>query len=374
MFEFAPPTNSPGSVKRAETKVPGARPELLDRLPPSLITSPPIWAVGGVFVLLYGIVLFAVVSDRRHKAEADAKAAREALAAVVKTPTHAILPPVPEPTTPSKASEKKRSPKPASPVASNSAEPSPKTTPKPSRSRSTAKTRKARPSTPVAAEPVKPIPVRVSKLEAWGVLSGYSGDCGFQVEDAVFTIDIPGTLHVLSPELKVRNSPKLLTEARGDFTAEVKVLGRILPGTQPLPKLPFTYQGAGLLIWEDENNYLRLERCSSFFTQEKKRLHQVMIELCRDGRTIPALARDVREADLTLRMDRRGSEVRCSYSPDDGKTWLEIKRQTVPFPAAVKVGVSASSASPKPFVAKLEGFGISGPGAKTASSAVTDRP
>lgn len=175
---------------------------------------------------------------------------------------------------------------------------------------------------------------------------------------------MPGSLHVLSPELRNFQAPRLLTSVKGDFTALVSVTGKIMPGTDPLPSpigpgtLPFTFQGAGLLVWIDEGNYLRLERTSIYDSIEGKQHNLVLVEHCRDGKTTDS-PREARNADLTLKFERRGSEIRCSYNPD-GRNWLEVKRQNVAFPAEVKIGVSASNASPKPFSAHLEDFQIIG--------------
>jgi regulation of enolase protein 1 (concanavalin A-like superfamily) len=373
------PANVPSSMTWPCPRERGSRPELLDRLPSSLLTSPAMIAVGGVFVFLYGIVLFAVVSDRRNKAELEAKKARESYTVADATlPPVVPLPPTPTRPAPAKSKEARPSGSEATPEkkpepAPKSIEPAKKSAPKnpDSTPRAKAAMAKTRPPGVKPEPPPPPPPPLNNRIETWGSLAGIPGDCQFLVEGTGLTIGIPGVLHVLSPELNVRNSPKLLTDVRGDFVAQVKVEGRILPGIQPLPKLPFTYQGAGLLLWVDDNNYLRLERSSSFFTAEGKRLHQVMLELCRDGKTVPAQTRDVREHDLILKFDRRGSEVRCSYSPDDGRTWLEMKRQAVNFPSGLSVGVSASNASPKPFAARLDGFSLSGPAAKTAEGGAT---
>ena len=78
----------------------------------------------------------------------------------------------------------------------------------------------------------------------------------------------------------MNNAPQLLTEAGGNFTLFVKVVGRIQPGIVPLdlpipesekPKekeesgagFPITFQGAGLLVWQDPINYIRLERSAN---------------------------------------------------------------------------------------------------------------
>ncbi len=129
---------------------------------------------------------------------------------------------------------------------------------------------------------------------------------------------------------------------------------RLLPGAVPLPDLPFTYQGAGLVVWQNETNYLVLFRSAFYFVDDGKRAHRVVMEYYRDGR-LSSTFREPRDADIGLKLERRGQEIRGYYTPD-GRTWIEVKRQPVSFPAEVQIGVSASNASPKPFQARLEDF------------------
>jgi regulation of enolase protein 1 (concanavalin A-like superfamily) len=353
---------------------PGARPELLDQLPGTFLTSPAIIAVGGVFVFLYGVVLFGAVSAYRHRPLPPAPAPPPV--AYVPPPPPLVLPPEDASKSEPEKKEKavvKGEPKKKSPRAGGSKSeapkrkrPSPKPTVPPKTEIARANPGAAPAPAPAPAVPPTPPPVEAPKTAAWGDLTGATGDCQFLADGPALAIEIPGKLHVLSPELMKKNAPRLLTEVTGDFVATVKVVGAIRPGTKPIGKLQFTFQGAGLLVWQDEDNYLRLERTSIFSTMESRRLHQVLLELCREGKTITVL-RDARDADLALRFDRRGSEIRCSYSPD-GKTWLEVKRQMVQFPAEVRVGVSASNASPKTFRAELTDFELTAPEAKTRKS------
>ncbi len=334
---------APTGRKPSAPRPKGSRPELLDRLPTSFFGSPAVYAIGLAVALLYGMVLFGVVSARRHRRETEASVASVELPA-------AVAPVTPEPAATKAESE---SPKAEPPPSSKSnIKPSEET----SRKTEVAVKKVAPPVATPAPDPVEP------QVDRWGELTGPPADTRFRTDGDGLTINIPNTLHILSPDLKTKNAPKLLTDVSGDFQAQVRVLGRILPGTDPLPTLPFTFQGAGLLIWENEDNYLRLERTASYSAEGKK--HQVFVEYCRDGRLAPLTVRDSREGETLLKFERKGSEVRCSYSPDNGKTWLEVKRQPVGFPAAVQVGVSASNASRKPFAARLEGFQLSGPGAK----------
>lgn len=347
------------SASAAKPKASGARPELLDRLPTNFLLSPPMIAVGGVGVLLYGMVLFAVVSARRNmpEPEPEPRPSNNVAYAPV-APVSSEEPPKPvenKPTpssTPAPVTAEAKSTGPL--VKGDSPKPAPETP------KTTVAVVTPKPVVPASTPAPVPAPTEEKGGSTWGPLSGDPGDSQFRIEGSALIITIPGTLHFLSPDLGTKNAPKLLTEVRGDFTAQVSVIGRILPGTDPLPNFPFTYQGAGLLVWQDENNYIRLER-SSIYSAERRRLHQVLFELVRDGKVVTDTLRDARESDLTLKIERRGSEFRCSYSPD-GKTWLEVKRQNVTFPAAVRVGVSAANASIKPFPARLEDFQLGGGG------------
>ncbi len=341
----------------------GYRPELLDLVPTSFWISPPMIAVGGVSVLLYGMVLFAVVSARRNMPEPEPPPL--AFVHLGPLPSHKDpVPPKPDakkakatPKVEAKAEdEAKKTPEPKKVAPDKAETPSKDDTTKPG---------PVKPEPPKAAiarvtpAPPPPPPVDPTKPVNWGPLTGLAGDCQFLDDGPALTINIPGTLHVFSPALNSRNAPCLLTDVRGDFTATVTVPGKILPGTQPLPPLPFTLQAAGLILWQDEGNYLKLER-TSMFTADHKRAHQVILELCRGGQIAGFVNRDAKDADITLKFKRTGSEVRCQYSPD-GKTWLDVKRQNVTFPAAVKVGVLASNVSTKPLSARLERFELSGP-------------
>ena len=90
-----------------------------------------------------------------------------------------------------------------------------------------------------------------------------------------------GKIHSLSPELRARfdkkkslhNAPFTLADVEGDFAAVVEVTGDIEPGAT-LPKdrkgndIPFTFQSGGLILYQDKNNFVRLERASSVIIDE----------------------------------------------------------------------------------------------------------
>jgi hypothetical protein len=110
------------------------------------------------------------------------------------------------------------------------------------------------------------------------------GDCKIERGNEWIRITVPGSLHTLAPQIKVRvatpkdgeppkpegpgyliNSPRVLTDIDGDFLFRATVGGRLDAGLDPAMdprgrKLPFAIQGGGILVWQDEKNFFRLER------------------------------------------------------------------------------------------------------------------
>lgn len=68
--------------------------------------------------------------------------------------------------------------------------------------------------------------------------------------DETLTIQVAAGAHIFDATRDITDAPRALAEVDGDFTAEVKVLGDFQPGTVPLKGLFFTFQGAGLLLWQ----------------------------------------------------------------------------------------------------------------------------
>ena len=126
-------------------------------------------------------------------------------------------------------------------------------------------------------------------LAMLGPLIDPDKDCKL-VKDAVdmkITIEVPGKLHTLSPAISSRlekkkplhNAPFTVTEVDSDFAAVVEVSGEILPGPT-LPKdrrgndFAFTFQSAGLLLYRDRDNFIRLSEpweCRSMRSNQSTR-------------------------------------------------------------------------------------------------------
>jgi S1-C subfamily serine protease len=212
-------------------------------------------------------------------------------------------------------------------------------------------------------------------LALLGPLVDPDKDCALVKDDdaAKLKIEIPGKLHTLSPYVVTRknknkplyNGPMAVAEVEGDFAAIVEVTGDIRPGSAT-PKdrqgntLPFTYQGAGLIVYQDKDNFFRLERAASVIIDGLHPVHRLLMEAVKDGKEAKGgyIYLDIPERDTMLIVTRRKGRVRCLFSPDGGNSLAVFREFELDLPPKVKVGLSAANISAKPFTATFENFAI----------------
>jgi S1-C subfamily serine protease/regulation of enolase protein 1 (concanavalin A-like superfamily) len=178
-------------------------------------------------------------------------------------------------------------------------------------------------------------------------------------DDDSLTINLPPGVHLMSDELGVKNAPRALTPVENTFLAQVKVAGFMTPGNQPARlkgrELPFTYQGAGLVLWQDQNNYLRIERA---VRGRKGRIvvsNEVLVEVCKNGKPAGTFNATVQDGPMYVRVARVNGALLCMFSTN-GRQWVSLKRLAFPFPDKVQVGLTASNASKEPLAARFEEF------------------
>jgi regulation of enolase protein 1 (concanavalin A-like superfamily) len=170
---------------------------------------------------------------------------------------------------------------------------------------------------------------------------------------------VPGTPHVLSAEVPQlpMNAPRVVRRVRGDFTAGVHVLGRLEPGRSRTAHYD-PYHGAGLIVWQDPSNYLRLERAVGFI---KGRHHPyVNYELREGGRLAVSRGITTEDHSLFLKLRRQGAAFSAWYSRD-GRRWVELGRVDATFAERVDVGVVAVNSSKQTLSAELEGLRVDDP-------------
>jgi regulation of enolase protein 1 (concanavalin A-like superfamily) len=200
-----------------------------------------------------------------------------------------------------------------------------------------------------------------NEVPGWGRVVDPWQDCEVSLnpEHDRLRIKVPGTPHVLSAEVPglPMNAPRVVRRVRGDFTASVRVLGRMDPRRS---KTTFyePFHGAGLIVWQDSSNYLRLERAVGFIN---KRHHPYINYESRQGGRL-ALSHGITIEDRShfLKLRREGQAFSAWYSRD-GRRWVELARVDSTMGERVEVGVVAVNSSERTLSAELEGFSIQDP-------------
>jgi regulation of enolase protein 1 (concanavalin A-like superfamily) len=198
-------------------------------------------------------------------------------------------------------------------------------------------------------------------LSGWGRVVDPSGDCevSLDVERDRLKIMVPGTPHVLSaedPKLPM-NAPRVVRRIRGDFTASVRVLGRLEPGRSKTTRYD-PFHGAGLIVWQDPSNYLRLERAMGYING---RSHPYLnYELREGGRLAMSKGITIEDRSLFLRLRRQGPDFSAWYSRD-GRRWVQLAHVDATLSERVEVGVVAVNSSARTLTAELERLSVNDP-------------
>ena len=147
-----------------------------------------------------------------------------------------------------------------------------------------------------------------------------------------------GVLRVVIPtgkdlNLEVRNSPRYLKPIKGDFQIETRV--KFLPGEN--------YQGAGLLIQKDGNNFIRFQRA---FGGEGGGGGGLMLDALRGEEHIPlASTADIPTdtPEVELRIVRSGRLFIAYWREDEDGEWREAGEFESDYPETVQAGVTVSN-------------------------------
>jgi regulation of enolase protein 1 (concanavalin A-like superfamily) len=205
------------------------------------------------------------------------------------------------------------------------------------------------PSRPPAA-PGEAQPAPAAALPGWGEVVDPDGDCTVTPQGQTLSITVPATPHDLSAELGQVNSPRVLQDVEGDFSARVKVCGALRPAAAPSVPGRFSFQSAGLLLWSDENDYVRLERAG---LNRGGVSSSAGFELRSNGVMAGAQSSPLPDQDAWLRLERRGNQLFGSVS-GDGRQWTTLRPINVDFPAKVRIGVAVVNAAQQPLTVRFE--------------------
>lgn len=196
-------------------------------------------------------------------------------------------------------------------------------------------------------------------LKGWGDVTDPDGDCKIQIKKSKLLITVPGTLHDLNPRNNKINAPFVLQEVEGDFSVQVKISGDFQPGEKSTAPNSPPFNGADLLLWQDDKNYLRLERNIWFASDSKYTCHPPLFEQCQNGEYTNHNPTTTTESffkrSTYLCFERRGDKITAALS-HDGKSWSIVKEIIAAYSTKVRVGVAAINTSAKPFTVEFAEF------------------
>jgi regulation of enolase protein 1 (concanavalin A-like superfamily) len=190
------------------------------------------------------------------------------------------------------------------------------------------------------------------ELKSWGLKVDPNRDCQFALDGDRLTINIPAIKHNLCVEVGEMNAPRVLREIEGDFIAQIKVSGNVGHQGSSTSRQFLGYHGAGLLLWQDERNYIRLERAA--IAREGGGVHYGNFELRKDGQLASSQPVKLPEHDITLRVERRDGQVLGAVSTD-GIHWHYFDPIAIRLPRRVRLGVAAINTSTERFKATFTG-------------------
>ena len=199
------------------------------------------------------------------------------------------------------------------------------------------------------------------EVPGWGRVIDPWRDCDVLLDRdrGRLNIEVPGTPHVLSAEVSElpMNAPRVVRRVRGDFAVVVRVLGRLAPGPSKTTRYA-PFHGAGLIVWQDPSNYLRLERAAGFINGR----HQPYInyELREGGQLVMSHGITSGDHSLFLKLRREGRVFSAWYSRD-GRRWAALTSCDPGFDERVEVGVVAVNSSGRVLSAELERLRIEDP-------------
>jgi regulation of enolase protein 1 (concanavalin A-like superfamily) len=195
------------------------------------------------------------------------------------------------------------------------------------------------------------------ELPGWGTAIDPDGDCTISPDGKALAITIPGALHDLNADIDKFNAPRVLRQVDGDFDMTVKVVGDFQPGPKSLNPKSVPFNGAGLFVWRDSDNYIRLER-AAIIRQRKLSTFAEFEE--REGGSTGAMHNGKLTPGTTyLRLARKGSRI-FGFTSKDGKSWTQLRPMDTKWPADLKVGVDAINSSNEPFSVRFEEFTFKG--------------
>ena len=203
-------------------------------------------------------------------------------------------------------------------------------------------------------------------VKGWGIALNPAEDCKFKADDGKLTITVPGSAkpHDLSSEIDNMTAPRVVQPVKGDFIIQVRVDGEFQPGDESTQFGRSGYTGAGLVVFADETNFVRIERATLHHQGDEARAY-TNFEIRVDGKperygTTGDFPTE-KDKPTWLRLERKGQQLLGAMS-HDGEHWTSSEPKELRAEAWTRndivAGVAAISTSRQPFTPTYSAFSI----------------
>ena len=194
----------------------------------------------------------------------------------------------------------------------------------------------------LAAAPPPVQDKNVQRIAGWGEVIDPDNDCKVTEEKGVLTITVPKTHHDLTyqEDGTKRNGPRVVQVTEGDFTFTVTLKGTPPPKNVTSSSGKYTYVSSGVLVWQDEKNFARIERgeiCHDGGTGP-----YTHVELFSDGKSVRGRRVELGDADTAVRVTRKDKQFTFEVDPGAaGKNWTTVFSGEYTLEPKIRVGVLA---------------------------------
>lgn len=160
------------------------------------------------------------------------------------------------------------------------------------------------------------------------------------VKNGVLRVRIPNGKDLYGDN---RTAPRYLKPISGDFQIETRV--KFLPKEN--------YQGAGLLIFKDDNNYIRLERAYGGVGGGGE---GIRLDVRKNGEQAPIVTPNdlpTEAEEVELKIVRVGTLLTAYWRIDEESEWREVGEVATDYPDSVLAGLVACNTA-REVVAEFE--------------------
>jgi regulation of enolase protein 1 (concanavalin A-like superfamily) len=206
-------------------------------------------------------------------------------------------------------------------------------------------------------------------IEGWGTTVNAAEDCKFNAVGGQLVIEIPESekkAYDLNADFGGTKAPRVFAPVKGDFVIQVRVDASSSARSEtPGAQKSGYYSGAGLIVFADEKNFVRLERAALYSSEEGARLY-TNFEIRVDGKiekqgNTGDLPPD-KDKPVWLRLERKGGEIHGAMS-QDGEQWVSLPAKQLRGEAwthgNIVAGIAAISCGKKtPFSPAYSDFSI----------------